>query len=86
MEDANNRSPTPKSKLHKTRSNERNINSPNKINRISIDSGIVFLDHNESDITRVPQYGLVSLDEEGRDLNRKTDTPSPPIHYGAMES
>lgn len=82
VEDAANRSPTPKSKLHKTRSNERNINSPNKINRVSIDSADCIPRPQRERHHRVPQYGLVSLDEEGRDLNRKTDTPSPPIHYG----
>jgi len=29
---------------------------------------------------RVPQYGLVALDED--DATNRTDTPSPPIHYG----
>ena len=81
-----NRSPTPKSKLHKVRSNERNvnINSPNnKNNRVSIDSADCIPRPQRERHHRVPQYGLVSLDEEGRDLNRRnTDTPSPPIHYG----
>ena len=59
-----------------------NINSPNKNNRASIDSADCIPRPQRERHHRVPQYGLVSLDEEGRDAIGKSDTPSPPIHYG----
>ena len=83
-DDMNRSPPHSKSKLHKLRSNEMNtnINSPNKYNRASIDSADCIPRPQRERHHRVPQYGLVSLDEEGRDAIGKSDTPSPPIHYG----